>query len=126
MAVATVFLEAYNTANREADTRAFDGLYAAECTDCEALRKAVQERADKGWHTTADVYTLDDVGVEKYSGPGATPVTASVVARVTTNRVPVYDSSGKFIDTFDPKKISYRFGLTYAGSWQIVRLKKIA
>lgn len=125
VAVATAFLKAYNQANRDANTSSFDGLYTTECTDCEALRKAVQGRADKGWHTTADVYTLDDVGIETYSGPDKTPITASVVAMVTTKKVPVYDTTGKLIDTFDPTKTSYRMGLTYSGSWKIVRLKRV-
>lgn len=126
VAVATAFLKAYNTANRDANTSAFDGLYTAECTDCAALRKAIQARADKGWHTKADVYAIQDVGISKYSGPDKPQVTAKVVGMVSNNPVSLFDRDGTYVDKFATDKATFEFSLVYQGGWQIVGLSRLS
>lgn len=115
------YLDSYNQAMSKPDPSATDGLYAASCKGCAALRdNALQLERTTQRHAGATI------SLKKASTIQFVNERKEVEAEVVQNPVGVVDASGNIVRHTRQREGLFLFTLIYQTGWKVTRLQASA
>ena len=115
------YVQRINDASRTSNPNLLDPLNGPSCPVCVAIKDSTKARLTAGTHVEGDMWTVQYSITSSFDNQG----NATVLLKITQNRVAVVDGSGRVDHYIVANEGRYLATLSYASTWLMMRLQAV-